>query len=431
MTDETITPQPADDLRSALASAFEQSEKPEVTSEKPAAKSQDNIAEPKEAAAEAAAAPKPERERGPDGKFVKKDSQHVDGDDASPNIEKDAAETSKESPDAADGDKATETDDKEPKEGDDKYAALLKPWKAADKEMFKTLAPEAQDFLARRYKDMEGDYTKKLQANAKLRNDYEPVDKIFEPYRDVMKQKGFTPSSLIEAWSNVEKKLNDPQQAPTVIAGLIRSYKVQGRDLANALGYAPQQQQTTAPAEKHPDNPQAQATAVQLPPEVLNRLQQLERTVTGFNNERADALRRAQVSAQEKAQTDIENFKSETDKEGTLLRPHFDDVEQDMLALANAAITAKQPVPSLSQLYEKAVWANPATREKLLTAQAQAAEAKRIAQDKAKAAAARKAAASVTGAPGPGQATATRTMPERGLREQLEAAFDDAAQSAA
>jgi hypothetical protein len=58
----------------------------------------------------------------------------------------------------------------------------------------------------------------------------------------------------------------------------------------------------------------------------------------------------------------------------------------------------------LDQLYETAVYANPATREKVLTAQRQQEEAKRVEEAKAKAASARKAGSSVTGAPGSGQA---------------------------
>src|SRR5581483_1900921 len=275
---------------------------------------------------------------------------------------------------------------------------------------------------------MEGDYTKKLQANARLRTEYEPVDKLFEPYRDTMKQKGFTPAGLIEAWANVEKKLISGEQgALEVISGLVRGYNVPVAKLAAALGIragaAP-----AAPAEKTPDNPQG-GTQIQLPPEVVERLQKLDRLEQSVNGLTAaqNAARQAALNAgAERAQQEIENFKSEKGKDGALLRPHFDDVEADMIALANAAIASKQPVPSLSELYEKAVWSNPATREKLLTAQTQAAEAKRIAQEKAKAAAAKKASTSVTGAPGLGQATSPRTQVEQTLREQLMAAAEEA-----
>lgn len=414
MTEETAVgtaeTQPADDLRSTLAAAFTESEtsaaEPVEAPSKPSASASDT-AEPKET-----------RERGPDGKFVKKADTETEAEPA----EAAAPAEPKEGEEGAAPEPA-----EQPKE-EDKHAALLKPWKAADQEMFKKLAPDAQEFLSRRYKEMEGDYTKKLQANARLRTEYEPIDKMFEPHREVMKQKGFTPAGLVEAWSNVEKKLNQgPEDAAGVIAGLIRGYNVPGAVLAKALGIAPPAQpaaqQTNGVA---PDNPQTNGAAapVQLPQEFLNEFGQMKQALHGFATERQAAMARAQQSAQEKAQQDIESFKSEKDKEGTLLRPHYDDVESDMLALANAAIASKQPVPALSELYEKAVWANPATREKLLTAQTQAAEAKRVAQEKAKAAAARKASASVTGAPGSGQAT-SRATPERSLREELEAHLAD------
>ncbi len=255
---------------------------------------------------------------------------------------------------------------RQPKE-EDKHAALLKPWKAVDQEMFKKLAPDAQEFLSRRYKEMEGDYTKKLQANSRLRTEYEPVDKMFEPHREVMKQKGFTPAGLIEAWSNVEKKLNQgPEDAAGVIAGLIRGYNVPGPVLAKALGIAPPAHPAPQTNGAAPDNPQTNDAAAfaQMPRELqqlLGEVGQIKQTIHGLTTEREASISRAKQLAQEDAQRSIDNFKSEKDKEGTLLRPHYDDVEGDMLALANAAIASKQPVPALSELYEKAVWANPAT----------------------------------------------------------------------
>jgi hypothetical protein len=85
-----------------------------------------------------------------------------------------------------------------------------------------------------------------------------------------------------------------------------------------------------------------------------------------------------------------------------------------------------QAVPPLQELYERAVRANPSTYQAQRIADQQSAERKRQFEARAKAAAARKASSSVTGAPGSGQPPIGRA-PGRSLREELEAATDEAA----
>ncbi len=99
------------------------------------------------------------RERGPDGKFLKKDGEEPE-------------------PKAAEKPEAKAKDDKtEPKEGEEpkaddktaepKAAADSKEppanWSASDKAMFKLQPPEAQAFLLRRYKDMVPDSPRRVK----------------------------------------------------------------------------------------------------------------------------------------------------------------------------------------------------------------------------------------------------------------------------
>jgi hypothetical protein len=75
--------------------------------------------------------------------------------------------------------------------------------------------------------------------------------------------------------------------------------------------------------------------------------------------------------------------------------------------------------PVLQDLYDRALWANPSTREKQLALQQQA-EAKRAAEERrAKAEQARRAGSSVTGAPSPGQAASTPA--DMSLRDTIKA----------
>lgn len=393
--------QPADDIRSTLAAALAESETPDVATDATA---------PADGTAPAVV----ERVRGPDGKFLKKE----DGDEPAPTT---ATKPTPEKPDPAGAVLAVES--KEPPTH----------WSAAAKETFKALPEQGQKFVLDRFKAMEGDYTRKTQEIANFKKEYGRVDEMFAPHKEVLRQKGFTPSSLIEAWANVETKLAaGPDSAVEVIKGLVNGYGIPPEKLAAAFGLT-RQQATQVQDGKQPvavENGQP----VAVPPEVARELQQLREQVGSFGQkfqtieQREEATRRAQEFQQEQAaENQVNEFRSAKDDKGNLLHPHMEEVESLMTSLANAALASKQAVPSLKELYETAVYANPSTREKVLTAQRQQEEAKRTEAAKAKAANARKAGSSVTGAPGPGQAPNGKSSSDLSLREQLEAAADDAA----
>lgn len=388
---ETAAP---DDIRSALASAYVEHETPEPA---PAAKPAKEAPElPLEAADDKSGTT---IERDDAGKFVKK----AEGDTEKPEVK-------------TEGEPAEKPEGETENKLSPDFQKTLSAWKPADQTMFKALAPEAQQFVMRRYKEMTADYTKKLQDVSRLKTEYDPVDKIFEPHRDVMRQKGFTPASLIESWSNVEKKLASGEHgALEVIGGLINGYNIPREKVAALVGVRQQAQPQVGQ-----DGKPVQAPPVQLPPELLQQINELRQSVTGLTAAQRAQQEAARTAAGERAMNEIDQFKSAVDDKGTLLRPHFEELEQDMLSLVQGRIANKQTVPPLQELYETAVWANPSTREKMLAAKEQAEQQKRVDQDKSKAAAARKAAVSVTGAPGSGQAAQVRNTPQRSLREEIE-----------
>lgn len=417
MTDQEETNEavPADDLRSALASAIasHEADAPETndgakptSAAKPAA-----AAEAQSEPAEAEQAEGEKKARAEDGKFAKADKEKA------AEVEKPAAKPEGEP-------------EKKPGAPDP-----LARWSAADKQMFNGLPQQAKDFLLRRHTQMEGDYVKKTQAIAALKNEYEPIDAMFAPYRSIMQQRGFTPSSLIRAWANVEQKLvGGPDSAIEVVKGLVNGYRIPVDRLASALGFRPAATNGAAvPPTADGQPPAAQQTLPQLPPELVARLDGIEREIISRRNAEAAQFHSMRTAAEQGVVNQIEEFKSATDASGNLLHPHFDDVEADMTMLANiAGANKQQPFPSLDELYERAVWANPSTRaalqaqdEERRTAQAQAAEKKRAEEARAKAAAARRAGSSVTGAPGTGQAPSGRRPSDLSLREQLEEAVAD------
>lgn len=103
--------------------------------------------------------------------------------------------------------------------------------------------------------------------------------------------------------------------------------------------------------------------------------------------------------------------------------PHFDAVINEALPLL-ASIKAAKPYASpqewLQEAYDRAVWANPVTRQAELNAQAQATEQQRRQSTAGQVARAKAASVSVAGVPGGSQGAA----PKDSIREELLAAFD-------
>lgn len=400
----TATEQPAveDTIRSSLAAAFAEAEKPAgetAATEKLATEAATTEGETETAAEK--------RARDASGKFAK-----AEGAD-----KKEKTEATEKPDTAAKGEKK-DAKAETPATGTEPPTH----WSAKDKETFKALPPQAQTFVLDRHKAMEADYTKKTQEIASLRNEYAPVDKMFEPHREAMRAKGFTPRTLIESWANVETRLMNGDGV-TIVKGLVDGYKIDKARLAAALGLTAQvageQQQQTDQTQTDP------ARQIQLPPELMGELRALRERQDVFDrriqSENANRLRERENSIQ----TEIDSFKSKTNEKGELLHPHFEEVEDVMNRLAQAALASKQPIPPLAQLYEDAVWATPSTREKLRTAEQQQAEDKRNAEARSKAAAAKKAGSSVTGAPGVSGQTAMNGSGNRSLRDELLAASED------
>lgn len=389
-------PEAEDDLKSLLNAAFDEQEATPEAPEKPEVSGKT-------------------RERGADGKFAKSEG---------------AEPETPESPAAPDAEKP-EVDAK-PAE---KTTEAPKHWSAPDQEAFKELTPKAQAAWLRRDQEMTADYTRKTQEIASLRRDYEPVQQILKPYEDQIRGKGFTPASLIQAWSNVEIGLANPQTAPKLIADIIGNYKVDRAQIAQLLGLTGAGGTGGAGTETPPAPNGAQPIII--PPELQREFDALRnghQQVTQFLTGQQEQQDRENLN---RMNSTIAAFQDAKDDKGIALHPHFAELEDQMVSLIVAARTRGR-VMSLPEAYETAVWANPSTRQKTLDGQHAADEAQRVAGEKkktdearAKAERARKASSSVTGAPGSGQARMTQAQAEGGsLRDQLYSAFEDASDAA-
>lgn len=332
------------------------------------------------------------------------------------------------------GDGVDKTSDADKKAAEEAAKSTEAPaaWSAKDKELFAKQSPEAKAFLLDRHRSMEADYTRKTQDLAGFRKEYEAVDQIFTPaQRENLKKASLTASQVIQGWANAELALQSGRGLD-LIPGLAKSYKIDPIQLATKIliegGVADPKAALDQIAEQAKNAP----AQIVLPPDVqarLSKVDQLENYVRTEQQQRADT----EVA---RIDSELTKFKTATDAAGALLNPYYDELVETMSQLVNQATATRQPVPPIDQLYQNAIFANPAVRQKWLDAKLaaerstteaaqQAAREKAAAAAKEKSEKARKAGSSVTGSSGSGQSLNGRRG-SGSLRDELASAVEEA-----
>jgi hypothetical protein len=310
-------------------------------------------------------------------------------------------------------------------------------WSAADKALVAKLPPEHRAEVVERFKAIEAGFTPKLQRAAALEKDYGDIDKMFEPHAQAMQAQGWSKGTLIKAWADVEAQLaRDPEAA---LLNIAKSYRIDPAKLVARLGGAApaQQQAVITGTDGKPAATDANGEYVDPQIAALNkRIEELSGTVTGMTEAQKRQQEAEQRASLDRTHTEIQAFADAKGEDGSPSHPYFADVAADMVDLAAAERQAGRS-PKLQDLYERAVWANRATRAKQIAAETTKAEAKARAEvekaqrdaaaaAKARTTAAQRAGASVTGAPsGSGQASNPKSRGS--LRADLEAAIDETA----
>lgn len=264
-------------------------------------------------------------------------------------------------------------------------------WPANVREMFAKQTPEAKKFLLERHKAMEADYTRKTQELAGTKKLHDTIEEGFKPYDEEMRQLGISrDAALRELFGWHARWKADP-------AAYIRSVAELSKIDLKALveGGAGEE----APA----------LVALR------NELKELRDWKTQFTGGQ-------QKQQHEATMQQVEQFADEKDAQGKPLRPYFDEVAQDVAALIRAEKSQGKTL-SLQDAYDRACYANPTTRAKVLAADEAKRKAKDDADRKARAEAARKAAdGTVTGE---GSASSVAAKTDGSVRGDLEAAFAD------
>jgi len=204
---------------------------------------------------------------------------------------------------------------------------------------FEALEAPAQHMFMERYKDLEGDYTRKTQEIAKYKKRNEAFDEIMAPFKGDFERAGMDEVSAVRQLLAAHDYLRkDPQNA---IAWLANQY---GVDMA-AIGNDPA-------AEDEFADPQ------------VKQLQQQVAQLTGFiQNQQTQQ----QSQVQQSTQSLIDQFAAETDANGNPKHPHFDRVRGVM-----GSLISSENAKDLATAYEMAVYADPELRQAQVKAMAAA-----------------------------------------------------------
>ena len=236
-------------------------------------------------------------------------------------------------PEADEPDEANDDDD-EPAEAAE-LEALPAPnhWPKDFAAKFEALEPPAQHLFMQRYKDLEGDYTKKTQAIAKYKKRQDAFDEIMAPFKSQFERAGMDDVGAVRQLLAAHDYLRkDPANA---INWLASQY---GVDIG-AIGNDPALEDEFA-------DPQ------------VKQLQQQVAQLTGFiQNQQTQQQSYEQASTQ----SFIDQFAAETDASGNPAHPHFETVRSVMGSLISSGNAT-----DLKSAYEAAVYANPELRQEEL-----------------------------------------------------------------
>lgn len=221
-----------------------------------------------------------------------------------------------------------------------------KSWSKDYHEHWSKTDPKVQEYIEKREKDfLDGleQYKGDSQYAKQLRD-------ILTPYKPFLQAQGVDETQAVKYLLNAQYRLSN---------GTVEERKSAYEQIGRDLGLV-----------------QAQAAAAVDP-----AVSQLQKELNGIKSTLTARQTAEYKSAQDAAAREVETFAADA------AHPYFQDVIQDMVILINAG-------HSLTDAYEKAVWANPLTREKELARIQTESAAKLKSKAKDEADAARKAAGS-------------------------------------
>lgn len=210
-------------------------------------------------------------------------------------------------------------------------------WAADAKDMFNQLPARLQQEVVKRETDLRRGLSHATERASQVERTWAEVDEALAPHRETFALNGVSPGQVVKQfldWQNYLDK--DP------VLGLQKLAKSYGLDLRQLAEY--------------------EATQPQEDPQVKELRQQISQMQGYFQQmQQQTASQKAQA-----VQGELELFAQEIDSTGRPLRPYIEHVADDMIPHIQY-LRSQNPNASPRQLlqaaYEKAIWANPSTRE--------------------------------------------------------------------
>jgi len=258
----------------------------------------------------------------------------------------------------------------------------LKHWHKEDKEVFKTLPREAQEFLLRRDKEFQSSATRKQM-------EVSDIKRALDPVRNDLVKHGIAEADAIRRLVGAHVRLTEnPRES---IMWLMQQYGVNPSDiLGNVEG-----------GSESSDNA------------AMREIQDLKKRLKEYE-ERTQQERFSTVSQQ------IAEFEKSNE--------FFKQVEPEMATIARSFTMRGEPAPPLEELYEKACWMNESVRQELLARKEKEKLSKRSAQDKENISKAKRAAKSRV-QPSRRTSTTAKEGEKRSLLDDLSEAYDKVTQA--
>lgn len=355
-TVERGTPAARTSLRDTVLNAFTKIEKknaapPAKTSASPTA--EPPSVEPQSKSPDTSSSQPGERVRGPDGKF-----QKADGTAEAQSPEKTAAQTPDQQQPAT----------QQPQKKDEPKIDPPSGWNGAGKIEFGRLPKPVKEQIV-------ADYKRQTEFHA-----------AWQPFEQVMAPR----------WQALAQQYGHPAHA---VSALFQLSDYANRDFKGFVQYLANQRGIdintlfTRPAQTAQQGGEGQAAAQSEPAYVDPYVKSLETQLAAFKTEFGELKQRIQsddqaqlANIQRSANTEVQAMAQNADE-----FPYLNDVRSDMAVLVQ---TGK--ANTLKEAYDKAVWLNPAVRDRMLIDrdQKRIAEQTRSVEDK------RSAAVSINGAPG-------------------------------
>lgn len=255
------------------------------------------------------------------------------------------------------------TEVKELEKDDEQFPLIPKEWTAEEKEEFEAVLanPELKksaELMITRYDNLKKGFYKKADELANTKKEVSEWNEIFDPYKDALKQRGYTPTAYVGRLISVDRRLSaEPEK---VIKELMEAYKVTPEKLGISNG-----------ADDYYENDEIS--------QLKQKIESLEKTYKNTSEVTERQTEEANLRA-------IRDFKFAIDETGEPKHPLFEEVKEEMAILLN---TGK--ATSLEDAYLK----SPTVKEKLAEAEKERRSKDELEAARKKAAMAKKASKGV------------------------------------